>query len=87
LRFAPLYKDKIVNMENEEMYGYCSGSDSELTDDVILESNEEFEDLISRYPEHEVYLFAGNKIDMALFLAPGVSAMLLKTRASPDEIC
>ena len=68
------------------MYGYCSGSDSELTDDIVLGNSEEFEDLISRYPEHEVYLFAGDKIDMALFFAPGVSAMLLKTRASPDEI-
>jgi hypothetical protein len=69
------------------MYGYCSDNDSELTDDIIFESNEEFEELISRYPEHEVYLFAGDKIDMALFFAPGVSAMLLKTRASPDKIC
>ena len=65
------------------MYGYCSDSDSGLTDDIILENNEEFEDLISRYPQHEVYLFAGNKIDIALFVAPGVSAMLIETRASP----
>jgi hypothetical protein len=70
------------------MYGYCSGSDSELPvaelkDDIILENNEEFEDLISRYPQHEVYLFAGNKIDIALFVAPGVSAMLIETRALP----
>jgi len=69
------------------MYGYCSGSNSELKNDIILENSEEFEELISRYPEHEVYLFAGDKIDMALFFAPGISVMLLKTRASPDEIC
>jgi hypothetical protein len=65
------------------MYGYCSDSDSELKDDIFLENNEEFEELISRYPEHEVYLFAGSKIDIALFVAPGVSAMLIETRASP----
>jgi len=69
------------------MYGYCSGSNSELKNDIILENSEEFEELISRYPEHEVYLFAGDKIDMALFFAPGISVMLLKTRVSPDEIC
>jgi hypothetical protein len=74
-------------MEIEEMYGYCSGSDSELTGDIILENSEEFEELISRYPEHEVYLFAGDKIDMALFIAPGLSVMLIETRASPDKIC
>jgi hypothetical protein len=68
------------------MYGYCSGSESELMDDIILECSEEFEQLISRYPEHEVYLFAGDKIDMALFFAPGVSAMLIESRASPDKI-
>jgi len=65
------------------MYGYCSGSDSELTGDIILENSEEFEELKSRYPEHEVYLFAGDKIDMALFIAPGLSVMLIETRASP----
>ena len=70
-------------MEIEEMYGYCSGSDSELTGDIILENSEEFEELKSRYPEHEVYLFAGDKIDMALFVAPGLSVMLIETRASP----
>ena len=69
------------------MYGYCPGSNSEFTDDITLKNNEEFEDLISRYPEHEVYLFAGDRIDMALFFAPGVSAMLIETRASPDKIC
>ena len=69
------------------MYGYCQGSNSELTDDITLKNNEEFEELISRYPEHEIYLFAGDRIDMALFFAPGVSAMLIETRASPDKIC
>ena len=73
------------------MYGYCSGSDSELPaaelkDDIILENNEEFEELISRYPQHEVYLFAGNKIDIALFVAPGVSAMLIEKRAFKDSV-
>jgi hypothetical protein len=38
-----------------------------------------------QYPEHEVYLFAGKKMDMALFLAPGVSAVLIESRASPDK--
>ena len=84
--FAMLYENKIVNMEIEEMYGYCSGSDSEVTNDIILENNEEFEELISRYPEHEIYLFLGTDVDMALFFAPGVSALLIKTRASPDKI-
>ena len=69
------------------MYGYCSGSDSGLREDIILENNEEFEELISRYPEHEVFLFAGAEVDMALFFAPGVSAMLIESRASPDKIC
>ena len=68
------------------MYGYVSDGKSGVTDDIILKNNEEFEQLISEYPEHEVYLFAGDKIDMALFLAPGVSAVLIETRASPDEI-
>lgn len=68
------------------MYGYVSDGKSGVTDDIILKNNEEFEQLISEYPEYEVYLFAGDKIDMALFLAPGVSAVLIETRASPDEI-
>ena len=67
------------------MYGYCSGSDGEVKDDIILNKPEEFEQLISEYPEHEVYVFLGTDIDMALFLAPGVSAMLIETRASPDK--
>ena len=86
MRFALLYESKIVNMENEAMYGYCSGGDSEVTDDIILENNEEFEQLRSEYPDHEIYLFLGTDIDMALFFAPGVSAMLIETRASPDKI-
>lgn len=68
------------------MYGYCPGNNSELSADIILENSEEFEQLISRYPEHEVYLFAGKNMDMALFIAPGVSAMLIETKASSDEI-
>lgn len=68
------------------MYGYGSGSDNEVADDIILDKYEEFEQLIAKYPEHEVYLFLGTDIDMALFFAPGVSAMLIKTRASPDKI-
>ena len=65
------------------MYGYVSGSDNEVTNDIILNKNEEFEQLIAKYPEHEVYLFLGTDIDMALFFAPGVSAMLIETRAPP----
>jgi hypothetical protein len=68
------------------MYGYVLGGNNEITNDIILDKNEEFEQLVSEYPEHEVYLFAGNKIDIALFLAPGVSAMIIETRVSPDEI-
>ena len=69
------------------MYGYVPDGNSELANDIILKDNEEFEQLMSQYPEHEVYLFAGDKIDMALFFAPGFSALLIESRASPDEIC
>ncbi len=65
------------------MYGYVSGSKNEVKGDIILENNEEFEQLVAKYPEHEVYLFAGTDIDMALFVAPGVSAILIEARASP----
>mgnify|MGYP001607523785 CR=1 FL=1 len=68
------------------MYGYVSGGSNAAAGNIILEENGEFEQLKSQYPEHEVYLFAGKKIDMALFLAPGVSAVLIETRASPDKI-
>lgn len=68
------------------MYGYFSDGDSEVTDDIILNKYEEFEQLRSEYPEHEIYLFLGTKVDMAFFFAPGVSAMLIETRASPDKI-
>ena len=68
------------------MYGYFSGGDSGSKDNIVLGKSEEFEQLKSQYPEHEVYLFAGDKIDMALFFAPGVSAMLIETRASPDKM-
>jgi len=67
------------------MYGYVSGNNSGLTSGIILDESEEFEQLIAQYPEHEVYLFAGTEVDMALFVAPGVSAVLIETRASPDK--
>lgn len=69
------------------MYGYIAGGNNPTADDFIFKDNEEFEQLKSQYPEHEVYLFVGKKMDMALFLAPGISAMLIETRGSPDEIC
>lgn len=68
------------------MYGYVSGFHNTAAAELIFEDNEEFERLKSQYPEHEVYLFAGKKMDMALFIAPGVSAVLIEKRASPDEI-
>ncbi len=68
------------------MYGYVSDNNNAAASEINLENNEEFEQLKSQYPEHEVYLFAGNKIDMALFLAPGVSAVLIEKRPSPDKI-
>jgi len=64
------------------MYGYVSGSENEVTGDIMLNKSEEYEQLIARYPEHEIYLFSGTDIDMALFVAPGVSAMLIETRAT-----
>lgn len=64
------------------MYGYVSGSKNEVTDEINFNKTEEFEQLVSEYPEHEIYLFLGTDIDMALFFAPGVSAMLIETRAS-----
>ncbi len=67
------------------MYGYVSDSNSPVASGIILDNSEEFEQLIAEYPEHEVYLFLGTDIDMALFLAPGVSAMLIEKRASPDK--
>jgi hypothetical protein len=69
------------------MYGYVSDGSNEITEGIILDEYEEFELLKLLYPEHEVYLFAGKKIDMALFVAPGVLAMLIESRASPDKIC
>ena len=65
------------------MYGYVSGSKNEVTGDIIIGKSEEFDRLIAKYPEHEVYLFAGTDIDMALFVAPGVSAILIEARDSP----
>jgi len=67
------------------MYGYVSDSENAPADRLFLDENEEFEQLKSQYPEHEVLLFAGKKMDMALFLAPGVSAMLIETRTSPEQ--
>jgi hypothetical protein len=69
------------------MYGYVSGGGNAAAGNIILDENGQFEQLKLQYPEHEVYLFAGKKIDMALFLAPGVSAILIESRASPDKIC
>ena len=68
------------------MYGYVLGGNNEVTNDIILDKYEEFEQLRSEYPEHEIYLFLGTEVDMALFFAPGVSAMLIEKRASPDKI-
>jgi len=68
------------------MYGCVSDGNNEMTDDIILDKYEEFEQLLSEYPEHEVYLFLGTDVDMALFLAPGISAMLIERRGSPDKI-
>jgi hypothetical protein len=68
------------------MYGYVSDSNNAATSEIILDESEEFEQLIAQYPEHEVYMFAGTEVDMALFLAPGVSAMLIEKRAPPDKI-
>jgi len=68
------------------MYGYLPDGKREVANGIDLKNNEEFEQLILRYPEHEVYLFTGDNIDMALFFAPGVSAMLIESRASPDKI-
>jgi hypothetical protein len=68
------------------MYGYVSDGSNEITEGIILDECEEFALLKLLYPEHEIYLFAGKKIGVALFFAPGVSAMLIETRASPDKI-
>jgi hypothetical protein len=73
-------------LEIEKMYGYVSGGDNAAAGKLFLDEYEDFEQLKSQYPEHEVYLFAGDKIDMALFIAPGVSAMLIESRASPDQL-
>jgi len=68
------------------MYGYVSDSENELTAGIVLDEYEEFEQLISQYPEHEIYLFLGTDVDMALFCAPGILGMLIEKRASPDKI-
>ena len=68
------------------MYGYVSDGNNAETNEIVLDEYEEFEQLISQYPEHEIYLFLGTEVDMALFCAPGVLAMLIEKRASPDKI-
>ena len=68
------------------MYGYVSDSENAPAGRLFLDENEEFERLKSQYPEHQVYLFAGKKMDMALFLAPGVSAVLIEPRAAPGQL-
>ena len=65
------------------MYGYVSDNKSAAASDIFLDESEEFEQLIAKYPEHEVYLFAGTEVDVALFVAPGVSAMLIEERPTP----
>ena len=67
------------------MYGYVSDSNNTAAGEIFLDEGEEFEQLIAQYPEHEVYLFAGNDVDVALFVAPGISAMLVEKRDSPDK--
>jgi hypothetical protein len=62
------------------MYGYVSNSNSAAASGIFLDEGEEFEQLIAEYPEHQVYLFAGTEVDMAIFVAPGVSAMLIEKR-------
>jgi len=63
------------------MYGYVSDNNNALTGEIILDEYEEFEKLKAEFPEHEVYLFSGEEVDMALFCAPGVLAMLIEKRA------
>jgi len=67
------------------MYGYVSDSNNTAADEILLDEYEEFEQLKSEFPEHEVYLFAGTEVDMALFCAPGILAMLVEKRDSPDK--
>ena len=67
------------------MYGYVSESNVAAADGIFLDEGEEFEQLIAEYPEHQVYLFEGTEVDMALFFAPGILAMLVEKRASPDN--
>jgi hypothetical protein len=67
------------------MYGYFPDGNNDAANDIFLDKNEDFEQLKTEYPEHEVYLFLGTEVDMALFFAPGVSAMLIEPRTSPDK--
>jgi hypothetical protein len=68
------------------MYGYVSNSNSAAASGIFLDEGEEFEQLIAEYPEHQVYLFAGTEVDMAIFVAPGVSAMLIEERTFKDNV-
>ena len=68
------------------MYGYVPDSSNAVMGDIILDDSEEFDQLMEQYPDHEVYLFAGNDIDMALFCAPGILAMLIEKRTAPDKL-
>ena len=68
------------------MYGYFSDGNENIADEINLGKCKEFEQLKSLYPEHEIYLFLGTNVDMALFCAPGVLAMLVETRAPPGKI-
>jgi len=67
------------------MYGYLSESNSQAASGIFLDEGEEFEQLIEQYPEHQVYLFAGTEVDMALFCAPGILAMLIEKRTFKDS--
>jgi len=68
------------------MYGYVPDNSNAGMGDIILDEGEEFDQLMEQYPDHEVYLFAGNDIDMALFCAPGILAMLVEKRTFKDSV-
>ena len=63
------------------MYGYFSDGNNELKDEIVLDEYEQFERLKSQYPDHEIYLFLGTDVDMALFCAPGVLAILIEKKS------
>lgn len=68
------------------MYGHVLEDNSGPAAEIELEEYAEFQRLVSKYPEHEIYLFLGTEVDMALFCAPGILAMLVESRAWPDKI-